>query len=350
MVARGSVSLPANVVYASGSGALSIGNGRVYVGVAQYDSKNPMTGYITLASGYTTVDVSNPDKPVALGDLPTTSAGGQAVAANGSGTVLTVGMESGGPAVAVFDATSTPGQFLTRFTLPASPESVAIGEGIAFVADGISGLQVVNYLPFDTQGVPPTVSITSPVSGSTAVEGSSIPITVSASDDVQVRNVELLVNGQVVANDASLPYDFVAVAPTLASGATNLTIQVEAFDTGGNSGLSNVLSYSLVKDTVPPTIIAMTPSAGSTSSYGLQTVEVDSSKPLASSTVTAANFQFTRLEQQPGRAAEHHPARWRPGGRPDLSAAGPGELPVRDQCRRRDRPRWQRPGHREHHE
>jgi hypothetical protein len=37
---------------------------------------------------------------------------------------------------------------------------VAIGEGIAFVADGTSGLQVVNYRSFDTLGVPPTITIT----------------------------------------------------------------------------------------------------------------------------------------------------------------------------------------------
>ena len=41
---------------------------------------------------------------------------------------------------------------------------VAIEADIAFVADGSSGLQAANYLPFDTKGIPTTASISFPAS------------------------------------------------------------------------------------------------------------------------------------------------------------------------------------------
>ncbi|MGH2413758.1 MAG: Ig-like domain-containing protein, partial [Microcystaceae cyanobacterium] len=106
--------------------------------------------------------------------------------------------------------------------------SSAIASGIAYVADGTGGLQIINYLPFDNRGVAPTVSISSSIadadpntSGILVVEGSAVPIKVTINDDVQVRNVELLVNGQVVTNDVSTPFDFFANVPILASGATS---------------------------------------------------------------------------------------------------------------------------------
>src|SRR5262249_46180417 len=193
--------------------------------VTLYDSVGS-NGFVTLASGYTTVNVADPDHPLATGALPTASAAGQAIAVNGSGIALTVGQDANGPAVNVFGSgdPNNVTQFVTRFSLPSPALDVAIGEGIGFVADGSGGLQVINYLPFDPKGVPPAVSIASPVTGSSVAEGSAIPILVTASDDVQVRNVELLVNGEVVANAVSAPFEFTVTVPTLASGATSLSI------------------------------------------------------------------------------------------------------------------------------
>src|SRR5262249_17396923 len=149
-----------------------------------------------------------------------------------------------------------PGQLITRFALPVPAISVAIGEGIAFVADGTGGLQVVNYEAFDTKGIPPTASISTTATdldlitpGLQVLEGSTLSITAVVNDDVQVRNVELLVNGQVVQNAVSFPFNLSVIAPTIATSGTSFTIQVRATDTGGNVGLSNVLTVDLVSDT-----------------------------------------------------------------------------------------------------
>src|SRR5204862_5202390 len=84
------------------------------------------------------------------------------------------------------------GVFLTRFNLPTNPFSVALASGIAYVADGSSGLQIVNYKPFDNQAVPPTIlfdtnalDVDPSTPGVQAVEGSIAPIKVTVSDDVQ---------------------------------------------------------------------------------------------------------------------------------------------------------------------
>ena len=234
-------------------------NGIAYVPAAD----TPRTG------GYATVNVANPDAPVlisASNSQPNVLASG-GFATNGSGLGILVGMIGPtGPSdvvelMDVSDPTNTT-NYLTEFNVPTAPESVSIAAGIAFVADGLSGLQVVNYEPFDTEGVPPKVSISSPISGSSVPEGTAIPVSISASDDVQVRNVEILVNGQVAVNLVSTPFDYVVIAPTLASGAISVSIQVQATDTGGNSTLSNTLTYSLVKDTSPPTIVGIDPATG----------------------------------------------------------------------------------------
>jgi hypothetical protein len=254
MVSRGSLNLP------DGAGKLFVSNGIAYA-----DAIND-----NFRGGFATADVSNPDNITLISASDVTSpfvAPGTELVPNGSGIGVLIG--SNGVNVLdlmnISDPTNT-NAFLTRIELPVAPQSVALASGIAFVADGSSGLQVINYLPFDNKGIPPTVSISSAITDADpntldiqVIEGSSIPIKVTINDDVQVRNVELLVNGNVVANDVSAPFDLFTTLPTLASGTTSVSIQVRATDTGGNSTLSNILTYGLVKDNAPPIVIGTTP-------------------------------------------------------------------------------------------
>jgi hypothetical protein len=292
MVARGSLSLPA------AGGPLVVGNGIAYVAATSHFQ----TG------GFTTVDVTNPDSPRVLGaansgpiTFPAT-----AIIPNGSGQGLLLGQAllPAGTFIGVADLmdlsdpTSTTA-FVTQFGLPNVPNAAAIADGIGYVADGSAGLQVVNYLPFDTQGKAPTVSITVPVTdedlvapGLQVFEGTTLPVIVTVSDDVQVRNVELLVNGQVVQNDVSFPFELSAIAPSIAQAGNTLTLQVRTTDTGGNVGLSNGLVIGLLNASSPPTITEFDPANGSSQPEGPLAVQVHFSKALAVATVTAANFQL----------------------------------------------------------
>src|SRR5262249_38533537 len=120
------------------------------------------------------------------------------VATNGSGLALYTGAAPIGvaPKVALLDLAdpTRTDQVVTVFNTPGDADGVAIADGIGFVADGPAGLAILNYLPFDTKGVAPTAAISIPpsalagTSGSTlqVVEGSTIPVLASVSDDVQV--------------------------------------------------------------------------------------------------------------------------------------------------------------------
>ncbi|MFI5455338.1 MAG: Ig-like domain-containing protein [Isosphaerales bacterium] len=297
MVARGSVTLAPGATLAAGSGALFVADGIAYVGVTR--DLNPPFGVL---SGYITADVSNPDSPAALSILPTAAAGGNAVSINGSGIALTVGSDLNGPALDVFDSSdpTTSGQFLTRFALPTPALDVVIAEGIGFVADGSAGLQVINYLPFDNKGQAPTnVTVSAPgadvdpsTPGIQVDSGSLIHFEATATDDVQVRNVELLINGQVVDNAVTFPWNLSAVVPTFTPDNTSFVVQALATDTGGNATLSDPTSLILLPDTTPPTIVSLNPVNGSTRPEGTAQFGIRFSKPMAADSIQASAFEM----------------------------------------------------------
>ncbi len=193
--------------------------------------------------------------------------------------------------------------FVTRFDLPVSPNAVVLASGIAYVADGSAGLQVINYLAFDNQGQPPQVNISSPVAdvdpdtpGVQVIEGTSIPIFADVTDDVQTANVELLVDGEVVANDVSFPFELTALALGEVPAPTAIEVRAKANDTGGNSALSNILVFELVPDTIAPTIVGTSPGNGQALGGGLRAARVRFSEPMAADTMTPANFRMRRLQ------------------------------------------------------
>jgi hypothetical protein len=242
------IDISSGLMVADGSLTLSAGGGRLFVanGLAYVPTNDVFSG------GYSTVDVSNPSAPKLISGPSNAGIESGAIALNGSGLGVLVGQDGGGSSgvvgvdvVNTSDPTKT-GQFETRYTLPAQsspsasePLDTAIGSGIAFVAAGTDGLRVVNYEPFDTTGIPPTIQITQlPMSVNPSAseiqvdEGENVTIGATVSDNVQVRNVELLVNGQVALNDVSYPFDLSTVMPTIASnGSDQVTLQVEAIDT-----------------------------------------------------------------------------------------------------------------------
>jgi|GEM_PF-1024795 len=252
--------------------------------------------YLT-GGGYRTINVSDPTEPKEISPfgLAFTSRG---IALNGSGLALIAGEVQG---VSVYDASDpeNTNNRITTIDTPGFAWDVAIASGIGYVADGASGLHVVNYLPFDNQGEAPTVSISSTVEdldpsrpGIQVEEGTSIPIEANISDDLQVRNVELLVNGEVVSNDVSFPFDLKAIALGEVPDDETLEVQVRATDTGGNVTLSNLLSFSLVGDITAPTIASINPADGQATAQNIRRVEVRFSESMDLAGLTADNFQL----------------------------------------------------------
>ncbi|MFF5112802.1 glycoside hydrolase family 6 protein [Streptosporangium sp. NPDC000509] len=73
---------------------------------------------------------------------------------------------------------------------------------------------------------PPTVSLTSPASGSTHQAGAAVPLAATASDDGSISKVEFYVDGTLVNTDTTAPYSYSATG--LASGSH--TASAKAYD------------------------------------------------------------------------------------------------------------------------
>ena len=257
MTARGVLRLP------QGGSQVFVGNGVAYAAARP----NSFGGFVT-------VDVSDPDvlRLISGSDVtPPSRAPGTAVVANGSGLAVVVGGGTGQFVLDVLDISDPrlTNVFLSRVPLPVETWSVALAGGIAFVADDTAGLQVVNFLAFDNLGESPAVTLSSSVAdvdpgtpGVQVVEGSTILLRADVTDDVQVRNVELIVNGQVVRNDVSFPFDLSAIALGVDPNPLTVTVRARATDTGGNRTLSDPLTFNLVADTIAPALLSTNPADG----------------------------------------------------------------------------------------
>lgn len=251
-------------------------------------------------SGLRAVDASNPAAMALVGQPHNNNDffTARRVALNGSGLALIT--PDGGNTVTVnnvSDRTRTGAdQLLTSFNLSGAINDIVISRGIAYAAVG-NRLEVINYRPFDTQGQAPSQVIlttnTTDADPNTAglqlLEGGVLSVLVEARDDVQVRSVDLLVNGNVVQTDVSFPFDFSTFIPNISLGST-ITIQARATDTGGNVTLSSPLVVGVVPDTFAPAIIDVNPSNGAIKGEGLNKLRVRFSERMDPTGLVAANF------------------------------------------------------------
>jgi hypothetical protein len=292
-IGTGEMVLRDSLLLAEGGGKLFVGGGIAYVAARS-----------SVVGGYITVDVSNIDNLVVISGPDQSQLAPKAqVVANGSGQAVLVGALGSAGALFLMDATDPERtfDFITRIDLPEAAASVALASGIAFVADGDAGLVVVNYLSFDSAGLPPDVTISANVTdvdastpGTQVYSGTTVNVRANIFDDVQVRRAQFMVGGAVAASDVSFPFEFFATAG--ASDAGPLTIAVQAVDTGGNVAVSNVIELDLIPDLDPPTITLLAPAADEifNAEEGRQTVRLRFSEPLDQELLTVERFQLTR--------------------------------------------------------
>ena len=238
-------------------------------------------------SGLRSIDVSDPASPELISNADTFFSA-RKVARNGSGQALM--LPDGESTVDVYDVSdpSVTDTLLQSFSISSTPRDVAINRGIGWVATA-DGIQVFNFLAVDTVGIAPEAVVSSTVTdadpdtdGIQVIEGSTIPVQVIVTDDVQVREVSVIVNGEVVSTDTSFPYNFFIEAP-LADASSELNISVSALDTGNNPGTSNTLRLQLTPDVFPPEIETLTPENGDRRFVGQRNVRVQFSEPIAES-------------------------------------------------------------------
>ncbi|MEO0485521.1 MAG: Ig-like domain-containing protein, partial [Pseudomonadota bacterium] len=251
--------------------------------------------------GYLTYDVADPSAMELISniDTPRVQAGNLETITNGAGLALVAGGFRG---LQVHDASDPENTYdlIAEFATPGSAESVALASGIAYVADGSGGLQVINFLPFDADGQAPEVSFDSNASdadpdtdGVQVEEGTRIELDVTITDDVQVRNVELLLDGQVVANDVSAPFDLSFIVPALSDGAETIEVAVRATDTGGNATTTDTVTFNIIPDITPPEVIAVAPDDGQLVLVGETSFTIVLNEGIDTETVSLNNFSAT---------------------------------------------------------
>jgi hypothetical protein len=118
----------------------------------------------------------------------------------------------------------------------ANSTGIALGDGFGVVTAGNAGIQVFRTQQLtDNNGIPPIVSLTYPTNGSHVLSGDLSLLTTTATDDVHVDFVEILVDGVVTSTDISPPFS--ATVPAGAPCSTQV-LQARATDLGGNIALS----------------------------------------------------------------------------------------------------------------
>src|SRR4030043_1634155 len=108
----------------------------------------------------------------------------------------------------------------------------------------------VNIATADT--TPPSVSITSPPSGTTYTTARTETIIASASDNVGVTKVEFYDGSILKGTDASAPYSYAWAFTGADNGTHNWT--AKAYDAANNSSVSGAISLIVNIDITPPSV------------------------------------------------------------------------------------------------
>ncbi|MBX3745201.1 MAG: Ig-like domain-containing protein [Verrucomicrobiae bacterium] len=250
--------------------------------------------YVGHFTGFTVVDVRDPMAPRVVGTPPVTQAAVHGLAANGSGVLLAVTSFGGTQTLAVSmydvrEATDTT-RSLATFETPGTARAVAIYRGLGYVADGARGLQVLNYLPYDRLGVPPTIGLGGDfviTNGVPAwIEGRPARLTARVTDDVQVREVTFHADGVQIGRDGSFPFEHRLVVPAWHPERV-VVVRARAIDTGGNATWSEPVSVRILPDPTPPAVRSVQPGDGARVG-AVSAVRVTFTKPVDPDTLAGA--------------------------------------------------------------
>jgi DNA-binding beta-propeller fold protein YncE len=219
-------------------------------------------GFSAYQFSVASVDISNPSAPVLVSSITDRRLGGilndLVISGNLALTACVNFAPDGIPITDISDPTKIRPRAILYF-----PPQASQGMGIAvdgtfvylttdvsaydkFGTSGNGRLYIGQYQVLqDTFGIPPTATIISPASGSNAVQGSELAVTVNATDDVAVAAVNLQVNGQTVLQDTVAPYVFHVMVP---SGISSLTLGATAVDYGANVATAPNVVVNVIPD------------------------------------------------------------------------------------------------------
>jgi hypothetical protein len=254
--------------------------------------------YATHMSGYNIIGMNDPGKPSLIRHAQTSQFGWKQIVANGSGLgVAAVSPNStldGRHHIDLYEVgkDNLGTRYLSTIETPGIARAVALYNGLAYVADGASGLQVINYLAFDTLGVPPEIELKVDAPQGKVEEGKVFSVEARVQDDVLVRSVEFFINGQPAVLDGNFPFELGLISPLIEGGRTTFEMHAIATDTGGNATRSETITLELIPDATPPRVRSITPGLGSIVGQ-IGSVLLQFSEPLDENTLRRSSVQLT---------------------------------------------------------
>jgi hypothetical protein len=111
----------------------------------------------------------------------------------------------------------------------------------------------------DTGTTAPNISIATPLANASVFAGSAMRIVANAFDSVGVKSVQILADGNVIAQSSAASLEIVHLVPI---GPTSMTLTAVATDFAGNTRTSTPVTVTVVPDTVGPLATITTPANG----------------------------------------------------------------------------------------
>lgn len=160
--------------------------------------------------------------------------------------------------------------FSTAVDLGVAGRDIHFGHGRVDAGAAVAAALTMAPPAADTQA--PVVAIHAPIGASSVI--GLVPVDVSATDNIAVTKVDLLVNGALVASDTAAPFAFSWDSSQVANGMVDLVVR--GYDAAGNVGTSaavavNVANVSTV-DTTAPTVTTLSPANGAAVPSGTVTI------------------------------------------------------------------------------
>ncbi|GFO66542.1 hypothetical protein GMLC_01210 [Geomonas limicola] len=239
---------------------------------------DPITVSVSAQDPVSTTDTERPVLSIAAPLSGATLAGSVTVSASATDNVGVARVEF--YVNGVLQATSNSAPYLfTWNTLIFANGSYALSAK-AFDAAGNVAESSINVAVFNDT-VPPIVAFSAPGAGQ-VVKG-SVPVTLTASDNVGVSRVELYLNGLLQATLNAAPYSYAWDTSRVANG--NYSWSAKAYDAAGNLGTAVERVVQVLNDTTPPTLSINPATSPSTSASQLLSGSVQDDDQVASVTV-----------------------------------------------------------------
>jgi len=149
--------------------------------------------------------------------------------------------------------------------------------------------------------VAPSISVTNPLAGDSILEGKYVDVTVEASDNTAVKQVDLKVGGKVVAQSTVSPFMLTYRMPE--HDGQPLLLQAVAVDYANNVATSTPVTVTILQDVVAPTVAISDPVAGTSvplySEFDLTVDFTDNAGVDLYVTVNNKGFMFTDVQSSP---------------------------------------------------